>query len=318
MARPGLKTLRLAALVVSGVLVASRALAQDLPPESYALAQGDCLAAQGPELDHLLAIELSAPNWSRQVDATWAVQLRCSDPGLLVLVKNTRSGVENAKYLDLSELDRRVVARVVALAIAELLERSRTWTSAPPLPKTAAPQQPTKQVLQREERRRPSLWAVASLRKFPSAVGISTGLGVRSVLPVTRSWGISAGILAERGSASQNVGSVKALSGSADFAARFELSPGAVTLAAEAGGRLGYVRLEGSPEAGVGLLGGSVSGIWGGPQLSLFAAIPLGRDLRLAARTEGGAMLLRVKGHAPEPVWSGAWVAGELALGWQF
>jgi hypothetical protein len=283
--------------------------------ESYdVVSLGECLTAHATELDYLLGIELGAPGWLRQPDAAWRVTVSCDATRIEVRV--TGAGTEQIKTIELEQLDARIVARVVALAIADLLERSRQRApEAPPGPVAPVVLRPPPPPARTPQ---PSVWIELALRTFLSSPGIGVGAGLRSLVPVSERFELALGLVAERAVAEQAVGRIRAESGSFDAGVGFRwLTPG-IVLHTGAGVRAGYVRLNGLPNPESMLRGSAVAGVWGGPQLNLLLALRITQELQLGARAEFGAMLLRVEARAPDPAWDSAWLVGSVGLGWQF
>jgi hypothetical protein len=287
-----------------------------------------CVDIASHQVEELAALELSAAlvEERQATHEVTRVVVTCQDSTVELEVTDPVSGKLLSRSVDLSQVEQRARARVLALAIAELVTSS--WMEVELTPEPAiAPREAVASAEEREaarsaarERVQPAsfvLFAEGGLRWFTSGFGPLWGGGVRLV-----DQGGNAGVFAAldftRGSEAIAGGELGAtlLSGALGYS--LHLRGGGFTLSAVPGARLGWALLEGRPDAGSAYTSASFNGLWGGPLLRLGADYKVPSGFALGAGVEGGAALAglgaRVEGSR-EATLSDAWIAITLAVG---
>ena len=307
-------------------LVASPAGAEERP--AVTLSIDPCVAVDGVDVRKIVEIELH----TTIVDAGLTkVTARCRELLIELTVEDSITGKSLVRTIDLASAAPKARARLLALAIAELV--SASWTeletnptpavppagpAPPPAAKaaardvvharvpifTAAPSRPLRVV------------ALLDRRAFLAKTAWVTGFGVR-VAQDTGRLGWTAEMVASQGTANATLGDVAMDVVGVALGLTLGAQWSQVSARGAAGVRFGAARLSGVPR-GDDVEGRSVRGPWGGPFLGgSLSFIPL-KPLIIEASIEAGYVVVpvhaRVDGQRQVSV-GGMWLGGAIALG---
>jgi len=295
--------------------------------------------------DHLfklVALELdarvAAPD--RAAEQSTRVEVACAGTQVELKVTDRVTNKLLTRTMALEARDAQAAARLVAIAVAELVLTSwmeltmpRASAAPPPTDTPAAPElrRAAQERAQRQLSRGAStgyVLAVAQAVGPFDGIGVAWGGGLRfgwtpGGAPVEndawiRRYGLDLELTAVRNDVSRGLGSVDVSVWSAALRASFRFVRGRSWLDAGAGARGGVVRLEGTPADSTTTRGSTLAGTWAGP----IAYVGVGRrfwHLVAAAGVEGGIVLRTVAGlvdDGPQISVAGQWLSGTLAIGW--
>jgi hypothetical protein len=287
-----------------------------------------CVDIESDQVEELTALELSAV----LVDERQATQdvtrvvVDCHEPTAELAVTDPVSGKLLSRSVDLSQVEQRARARVLALAIAELVTSSWMELELTPEP-VIVPREAVASPVEREaartaarERVQPvsfTLFAEGGVRSFTTGVGPLWGGGVR-LADQSGNGGLFAGLDFARGNQDISGGEIGVTMLSAALGYALHVHTGGWTLSGVPGGRLGWARLEGRPDAGTVYTASGFSAVWGGPMLRLGADYALSSGFALGAGVEAGAAVAgvgaRVDGSRAATL-SDAWIGATLGMG---
>jgi hypothetical protein len=286
------------------------------------MALRECDAAFADEVRRIAGIELHAtvvdPEDSRHVVTETSVTCHGSEADLWV--SDAATSKVSLRTVSLAETSPRARARLIALALAELVSSSWEEVETNPEPKVpaAVPPRPEARAAVSRAIRRPSrvdLDVLADARVFTGGA-LLLGGKVASSIRVGESWMLRLEALANTGSRSRALGDVRAqtMGGSLGVGGALEL--GAVRAVPWAGFCLGYARLSGDAHSGA--TGLVKSGIWTGPgagvDLELWPDALVHASLGIA----GGGTFTGVRGEVAGEdavALSGAWGAVSVGFG---
>jgi len=313
---------RIAGSAAGAILVVTQAASAQVeretrPPEIELHADA-CAELPADDLTRLVHIELRADvtTAAEHPEAAPRVDVTCEGQAATIAVRDplTRKSLARAVALDAYAGGAR--ARLVALAIAELVEAS--WAELETNPTPAAPPagpppppaavEAARDVLRADRReppslrwpRRPPLYHVApffGVRWFPGSSDPLLGAGARFGVDEDRlvSWEVDAMI--ESADVDHALGRVSVLAsslgGSVEGSRRFH----GAYLRSGIGLRGGVARLTGEPSAR-GVTGATVTGPWIAPTLASHGTVPFTRRLALDVGTEIGYVVVPVRGLA--------------------
>lgn len=306
-------------------LVASRpALAQP----TLALTVDECVAVEPSDVRKLVEIELHTHVLD---DGLTKVAVRCRDNVVELTVVDPVTGKSLVRSIDVMAAAPKARARLLALAIAELV--SASWTEletnpTPAVPPAGPPPEPAAKAAAREvvHARVPALASepshplrVAALidrRAFLARTAWVTGFGVR-VAQDRELLGWTADMTASQGTRDSSLGEVAldvvGVALGVTIGHRWSIA----SARGAAGLRFGAARLSGVPR-GEDVEGRSVRGPWGGPFLSGSVSIVPIKPLLIEASIESGYVIApvhaRVDGERQASV-GGVWLGGALSLG---
>lgn len=283
-----------------------------------------CPGIDAAEVERITGIELgSAPPTPEPVRArvscSSTTEVRVDDP---VTKKSL------VREIDLAPLAPKAKARTLALAIAELISASWSELLLNPEPKVEAVGEKTPpEVLESVRESLPEeaprgtlrLEAYGAGRGLFSTPALQWGGGLRVLwAPRERLGGLFdlSGEHAETRDAAGRL-SMDTASLSASLALLFAPAE-SLRLHAALGGRLGLGRVIGTPVDAEATRGGTLTGGFGGPQLSLGAALVLGHFV-VSLGLEAGWALLKLRGTvdgARGLGLDGAWASAQLGAGW--
>lgn len=245
----------------------------------------DCAGADAAEVVRIVRIELE----ERVQTSSTALAVRCA--GNTALLAATSPHGRAGRDLRLDDVDKRARARLIALALGELLDD-------PALLRPARVDTP------REVHHEPR--AVEALTQVGAGVGATVFADPSSVgfgAEVFGAYGVDrlvirSGIAAGYATRSLALGSVRmiAVSASAELAARIPLAPGRVNLDVGAGARLGYTNLSGSARSDDIAASSTVDGLFFGPIVDVAVFLPVSAAIDVGFRAEAGVALTGVVG----------------------
>jgi hypothetical protein len=297
-----------------------------------------CGAARPEEIRKIVSVELGAllvePTTSSG-DAT-RVMLLCTTGAGAVKVDDPVTGKALTRTVDLSEAAPNARARLLALAIVELIAASWTELETNPAPavraiEATASEQARQAALEAVRSRRvtphveepvPSHFALLGqgiALGFPSQLGPLWGGGAKLVRFAGDDVGLGVDVIAVHGSKSIAAGSIAADAFTLGTALYLQSAPGPVVVGSGLGLRAGVARLSGKPNDGSVAHGSAISGGWGGPLLALRALIAPSDDWVLEVAGEAGYTLLPVRGlvgGAPGTAFEATWLAATVSFGW--
>jgi hypothetical protein len=273
----------------------------------------------------LLELELGAnlvPQETATDHETTRVSVRCAEGAIVLHVDDPVTGKALERRLALAAMPEHGRARLLALAIAELISASWIELEADPAPVvspdvTASPQ--LRAVVRDSLDEHHIGWELGlagSTRAFVGqGVAIGGGLQGEAQLPSWLTLGID--LLADRHSTDVMQGTAEATTLSAGAAALVRDRFGALAVEAGIGGRMGMAVLAGHPFADQNLRGQTLVGAWGGPLACVHTHYAFGR-VAIATMVETGWALLPITGRVnggPAVRVAGGWLGVTLALG---
>jgi hypothetical protein len=287
-----------------------------------------------PELDARVTNAAGAGAQTTRVEVACAgaeVQLKVSDP---------LTGKLLTRAMTLGERDAQVGARLVAIAVAELVLTSWMELTLPrasaATPPDAPPDAPElrRAAQERAQRHLPRSAGTGYVLALGQVVGPFEGVGAAWGGGLRFGWtpggagaeadvwslrpGFDLELTAVRNDASRGLGAVDISIWSAALRVSCRFARGRSWFDAGAGGRAGVARLEGTPADVTTTRGTTLAGTWAGP----IAYVGVGRRfwrLAVAAGVEGGIVAREVSGlvdEGPSISVAGRWLSGTLAIGW--
>lgn len=337
--------------VAAALLAASLAAApvRAAPPEHamVRLVLDECLGVDRAKVERLFGIELDVRIQAPGPAAPGAAQVRaaCVNGRVELRVDDPLTGKSLERPLDLAGAPERARARLLALALAELLFAS--WTELevnlgpPPAALAPAPAPAALASLaavgQRGARRlvrerlggapgpggaEVRLLGAGSLTAYFSGTGVLLGGGVRLGGDHPRHLGWFGDLAAHHGGASSALGALHADTLTTSFGGavqhRVPLRGAVLGLRAGGGLRVGAARLSGTPTDPAQASGDTVWGALVGPLGLLSASVSLPRHLCAELALEGGYVLSPTGGRVGESrviAVEGPWVGLHLGLG---
>jgi len=303
--RPGLLFL----LVVVGAW-ATQARAAERP--RLRVEVDPCVGVPAAAVRRDVAVELDALLVeARDSDAldTTSVSIGCADGLVRVSVEDPLSGKQLVRRIDPARESTKGRARLLALAAVELV--SASWLelrvgNAPSTAVDATASAAARQTAAASVARiidQPSwtpAWRVALLgagRGFSSPFTRNYGAQLNLQRDLRRGLAVEAGVSGERGDAEVSLGRVASLLGSSSLTVVVRSQLDGWGLEAGLGGRIGLVRLVGTPATSEpDAEGRRAVRPWGGPLLLLRPYIPIGDRVALFAGLETGLVTLPVAG----------------------
>jgi hypothetical protein len=288
----------------------------------------------GLELDARVATPDRAGEQATRVDVA------CVGTDVELKVSDRLTGKVLTRTMALGVREAQVAARLVAIAVAELVLTS--WmeltlpraSAAPPAESPPASPELRRAAQERAQRHLPRSAGTGYVLAVGQAVGPFEGVGVAWGGGLRFGWtpggepvendawirrpGLDLELTAARNETSRGLGAVDVSIWSAALRVSFRLARGRSWLDAGAGGRAGVARLEGMPDDVATTRGGTLAGTWAGPIAYVGAGRRFGH-LVAAAGVEGGTVLREVSGlvdEGPSISVAGRWLSGTLAIGW--
>ncbi len=297
------------------------------------LAVEGCGAERGEEIRRIVRVELHANLVEDDAprENTTRVRVLCADGRAELAVDDPVTGKSLARAVDIDAAAPNSRARLVALAVAELV--SASWTEIDTNPRPALrpagpPPSPEAVIAARDEARTHMLGPPE--RSF-RLLGI---IGARAILG--EAWLLGAGLRAAYGGGPHILGyhldvslehgtepvalgdvAIDTASIAASLLVHRELSQ-ALNGHLGVGARAGYAWLSARASDPKAVLAGAVTGSWAGPLVSMGLVLRLPRALRAEVTAEGGYALLPLAGHvygASDVGVQGGWLGGAIGFG---
>jgi hypothetical protein len=316
------------AVVACLVLRAASAQAADRHP-SVALEIGACLDVEQAEVRRIVAIELRALMASRDSgEPITRVSVDCYNPLVEIRVEDPVTGKSLERRIDLSTSERSTRARLLALAVAELVSSSWTELVSNPEP-SVLPAGPSASEGERRAARqtvrardelqhRPIVFgAAATSRLFLRGAGPMWG-GRAEVMPRLPFGALTFDASFDRGATKTTLGEVSFTSASGGAGWRALWSDRTWLL--EAGGevRVGALWLYGTPQSPEQASGQGGVAWTGGPVFVVRSGFLPWERTQVTLGLELGYALFGVKGRVaglPEVRLDGAWAGVSLGIG---
>lgn len=311
------------------VMTSARAHAQELRVEVHL---DPCVEASSEEVRRIVAIELRAAVWDPTTHdpATTRVDVGCVERGVELRVSDPLTAKSLARTIALGDVAPNARARLLALAISELV--SASWTElesnpAPAVAPIAPPPRPEDKKAARAivaERMRPPrerAWRLtAALDTRWMTVGSDPlfGVGARAGFDAFDRVGFAFDATLEHGSVASALGTVGVDAYSLGAVALVRGALGPLVLRGGGGARFGIARMVGLPDSPDRAEGHTVSGVWGAPIVAGSAGIRFAQRLTLELFAESGWVVLPIRGvvrGGPDARVEGAFVGGGIAFG---
>jgi hypothetical protein len=274
-----------------------------------------CAGAAPEEVRRIVGVELKAGDGAAAL--RYFVRARCRGESVELAVGDAAEGVTLSRVLDLGAEPASARARVLALAVTELVAEVRARADAvspppvvepPPPPPIARPPEPAWR------------WTgLAGTRTTLAAGFTSIGIGTRLARRV-RWLDLAFDLVGDHGAPVASVGRIDVDTLSLGAAALVTHDVDAVALFAGPGARFGLARLRGVPAAPDRARGDDLLSPWGGP-FATFGARVAPRRLVLELTGELGYALGRVDAlvdGAPQVSLGGAWFGAQFGAGGAF
>jgi hypothetical protein len=301
-----------------------------------------CPSLARDHLFQLVALELDAHvvTPERAGERTTHVALACAGADVQLEVSDRLTGKRLTRTMTLGDRDAQVGARLIAIAVAELVLTSWMELTLPrasaALPPDGAPAAPElrRAAQERAERHFPRGAGTGYVLAVGQALGPFDGVGVAWGGGLRFGWtpggarvdddvsiwrpGLDLELTAARNETSRGLGTVDVSIWSAALRVSLRRTRGRSWFDVGAGGRAGVARLAGMPGDVTTTRGATLAGTWAGPM----AYVGVGRRfwrLAMAAGVEGGTVLRAVSGlvdDGPSISVAGRWLSGTLAIGW--
>jgi hypothetical protein len=313
---------------------ASRASAQSGPPVQVVI--DACVPVDRADVLRLARIELGLGTGGAFVGpGTTVVMVGCAGNALSILVDDPVTGKQTERAVRLSGADTRARARLLALAIAELVTTSWSEVAVNPRPALAPvrppPAAPVRAAVVRAVRRRvPALqrespWALA-LGLFASERTLSTsagmvalwGGGARASFALSRSVGAEANVAIEGTVVDVPQGGVSVALATAGLLLLWRHHGPAWTFRAGSGVRGGVMVLEGLSLDTTRSPGASFAAPWGALVLAAGASVRVTGRWSIDLACEAGTAVLPVRALAGDQALlslGGPWVGVSIGVG---
>jgi hypothetical protein len=274
----------------------------------------DCENASGAEIAKLVGLEL-APKLTVVLDdsqpATLSARLRCADARAFITVEDAARATPLTLSLSLADTRSEARARLLALAIAELIATSRLEQSSAQKPAAVAAAKPAREAPL-------TLWLGAgALRAFQPASWLPT-----LALGAADSFGrlaLSADLEFAWGEQSGSEALVQMRLLSLSLAPALQLTAGRVDASVGVGLRAGYAWLLATPRQ-TGLTGRQFSGVFAAPALQGALQFRLSEAWRARLAAELGYVVAPLRGLNADGATllelSGLYASGLLAVAW--
>jgi hypothetical protein len=301
-----------------------------------------CPSLARDQMFQLVALELDARvvTPDRAGDQTARVAVACAGADVQLSVSDRLTGKLLTRTMTLGDRDAQVGARLIAIAVAELVLTS--WmeltlpraSAAPPADGALAAPELRRAAQERAQRHFPRAAGTGYVLAVGQALGPFEGVGVAWGGGLRFGWtpggarvddgvsiwrpGFDLELTAARNETRRGLGTVDVSMWSAALRVSLRRARGRSWFDIGAGGRAGVARLAGIPDDVTTTRGATLAGTWAGP----IAYVGVGRRfwrLAVAAGVEGGTVLRAVSGlvdDGPSIAVAGRWLSGTLAIGW--
>ena len=312
-----MKTLRRQPTAGLAVLVlwASAARADEAPAElrhaPVAVELRNCEPSLAVEIRRILGVELRATivDAAEGRDPVTRVVAACRDAEVELLLGGTASATPTERRVALTEAVPTGRARLVALAIAELVAASWQESEAPAEPaKPVLPPQPPQSppepgVSEHARALNPEISVMVEglgiVRAFPGSELWLLGTGARAVCTPIRPLRLTLETTIEWGSVSRSTGRVTARVMGGALGLGWGIERSWAFLMPWLGARGGVARLTGEPSADA-TTGESQSGLWLGPELGMAASLFPRAAVHVTLALSAGALLRGVQGKVAD------------------
>lgn len=312
--------------------------AEDTEHPPIHLALHPCVPVEEAAVRQVLALELGALLTEGDAPASGVTQVTvdCADAQIWLRVDDPVTGKSLLRRIYLLTVNPGVRARLLGLAIAELVNAS--WTELLANPKPVVPA--ADPIASPEIRRAalsvvkrnaagmmqrpaapgwgPSLFGVIMLSGFFASRTLLTGGGVRLGWSHRRHFGWAVDLIAQHGSSATPLGDVALDAVSSGASLFFDHHGSRLGLRLGGGFRGGLLVLSGRPKDPTEVQGNSVPAGWGGPTLSISTSVKLPKRVLLQANLEGGYVSFPVLARV---AWSstvgldGLWLGAQAGIG---
>ena len=290
-----------------------------------------CIPAPAEDVRRILGIELHAALDPSDLPSPLATRVRvgCTGPLAKLHVVDPITGKSLDREIDVMAMAPKAVARLLALAITELVAAS--WTEAetnprPAVPPAGPPPPPEMKQAVREAVEQREAGQVVRTWNLSAAVGArggsagpiyGGGLGLRFN---AADWGgLSLDATAHYGVSGAPLGLISQGNLSLGLSAYVQYAAPRYALRAGVGARGGPVWLVGQPYSLDAAAGTTLFGVWGGPMLTASLSVPVYPAIALEASAEAGYVVRPVTAlvnGSPAASVEGAWGAVNLGVGW--
>jgi len=301
-----------------------------------------CPSLARDHMFQLVALELDARvvTPDRAGEQTARVEVTCAGADVQLAVSDRLTGKLLTRTMTLGDRNAQVGARLIAIAVAELVLTS--WmeltlpraSAAPQADGAAAAPELRRAAQERAQRHFPRAAGTGYVLAVGQALGPFDGVGVAWGGGLRFGWtaggapvdddvsiwrpGVDLELTTARNEARRGLGTVDVSMWSAALRVSLRRARGRSWFDVGAGGRAGVARLAGMPDDVTTTRGATLAGTWAGP----IAYVGVGRRfwrLAVAAGVEGGIVLRAVSGLVDDGASisvAGRWLSGTLAIGW--
>jgi hypothetical protein len=305
----------------------------EVPPALVAVELRHCERSLEVEVRRIAGVELRTTivENTQATDAVDRVVATCRELVVDLLLVDAAGRIRLERTVALSDAAPSARARLVALAVAELVVARRQELETESAPKAPEPpeqaRQPQEPPLRPSppEKVRPALGqaramaeAIGVVRAFPGSDIWLVGPGARGVFTLAQPFVLTLDLTAEWGKPSRQSGQVAVQAIGGALGVGWAIERNWLLLTPWVGARSGVVRLTGEPHLGTTLVGGRQSGPWLGPEMGLAAIFFPRAAVHATVALSAGAMLLGVRGTVAgddDVAAQGPWAALVVGLG---
>lgn len=310
--------LRASCFAVAVLAFASTARAAE-PDVSVSLT--DCDAALTAEVRRIAAIELRATVIEEPRGVVSRAIVVCRGSVADLWVADAATSKVLTRTVSLADADPRARARLIALAVSELVLASWEELERPPLrvPPVEAPAPGVRETVKRTIEGPPSFVvdAVADARLFTSGTSFVFGGGARLEWLLPWSLALRVDTLFDAGLASRSLGDVHLEAFGGSLGIGRAIHTGWLMLTPWLSYRAGYGRLSGVVGSS-GVIGYERQGFWGGPELGVEAVFVPSSPVHVSLALAGGYALSEIRGQVEgdrDVALGGAWLGVTLGVG---
>lgn len=319
-------------LLVTLLVAMFSQVAQAQPP-SVSLQTNGCPDIGWRQVERLIGIELRAVLLTGDgvSSDTTRVVVDCTQPVLTLRVLDPITGKKLSRRIAIDNVLPAARARLLALAIVELVAASWIEMQANREPAIKSPDQTASdntreqaKIFARSYLRAAARWRLAVLgggRAFHDPTHFSWGASATVERSVSDWLALSLDVAATRVDVAIDGGRAEMTTVSVAGVVLTSRDAGPLLLQAGVGGRVGGARIVGRPRAGRDTIGQTISGPWAGPLVDARVSWPRKGVVALVLRAEAGWALLSVRGLqggqssvSADNVWTALWLGVQLSL----